>query len=132
MLMFRRQTPHALISVPNPVFDYELNHVRRLSTPESLKRFSLFILLGLNIPIAALWILYLVLNSPATTSPFGISNIVPFLSFVQGLNLLIPIGADLYYVSISANSINRQIDSGHWEMLHLTHMREQDMITATH
>src|SRR5258705_13980895 len=38
--MFSGSTPHALVSTPNPVLDYELRRLRRPSTPQSLKHFS--------------------------------------------------------------------------------------------
>src|SRR5207253_8841788 len=62
--MLSPQTPHVLVTTPNPVFDYELRRLRRPSSAASLKHFSRIALFSLSGIVMVVWLLVYVTRNP--------------------------------------------------------------------
>src|SRR5687768_3249905 len=95
-----RQSPYALITAPNPVFDYELRRtrlaIRERSTAQTFRP-----LLTLFLVTAACWLLH----------PPG--NILSLFYFP--ISLLVSFFVDMYYMLLTINTISQQMASGEWE-----------------
>ncbi len=107
----------------NPVFHYEL---RRLRWPRAhsirwlqgyIRRISFVVPLILGLLAGGLSLV---------ASRFAFWFIFP----VVAICVLVTLAADMYYVLITINSISRQIESGHWEMLRVTTLDERQIIAA--
>lgn len=113
--LVNRQFPHTLIQNPNPVFDRYLRHMGWPATPQDIKRFALGVIVGAN----GLGLVWWLLNRQA---------LVIVLVIAVAVTLL----ADLYYVVLTVNTLNRQFVSGEWEVLQLTPLPVEDIFAANY
>lgn len=135
--MLKRLMPHTLVQSRNPVFEYDLRRVRRFRTPQALRRYSLYVLLGTIILLIGLWVLNLAnyvdlyTNTYRPGSRYVHSGMVgATFSAVVVATFLIMLIADLYYILLTVSAINRQVTTGQWDVLRLTSLRINDILTA--
>jgi len=94
---------------------------RRLGWPRTgaeFQRYGLMLLGGGGV-IALIWM--------ASGDFFAFANLMYFL---VALNLGLTVAADLFYMLVAVSSIQRQIATGQWDELRLTHLSIDDMLWA--
>ena len=136
--MFR--VPHFDVFEENPVFEFELSRIKRLASPDRLWLYSALIqvvpaLILLAVFFLAMnnYIAHYFQNNPSSGyyyySSFeqGASGWAGILLAVAGILFLV---GDIYYLAVSVHSINNEINSGHWDLLRLTPMDDEDIIEA--
>jgi hypothetical protein len=136
--MFR--VPHFEVYDPNPVFDLELSRVKRLAAPDRLWLYSALVQAIPALVLLALFFLALnnyvahyFQNNPSagyyyySTFEQGTGNWAALLLVAAGILFLV---GDIYYIAVSVHSINHEINSGHWDLLRLTPMDDDDIIEA--
>lgn len=123
--MLDRQLPQAMIDAPNPVFTRDLRRIRWFSDSDALQRFNLIFFFVYAIVVGMIILGGGIL---AATIPHGErflwQRVLPDASL--GFSIL----ADVYYIFTAVSSINRPVQSGEWEMLKLTPLREEDILAA--
>jgi hypothetical protein len=135
--------PHILVNIPNPVFSYEIRRVRWLKSVESLRRYSQYVLYGLHAFIIGWWFLsiavhllsnYTLYSSGSFNASVAVHNIYDVAELIITLILFANVGvtllADAYYTMVTVNSINQQVVSGHWDILRVTPLPEDDILSA--
>jgi hypothetical protein len=133
--MFR--TPHFAILDDNPVFDFELRRIKHLGTPSRLWLYSVLVQV---VPMALLSAGYLLGFAHAFQARVQAGNLGAIYGFGQawesasvllfGGAVLMALLGDLYYLMVSAYSINQQINNGHWDLLRLSPVSERAVLDA--
>jgi hypothetical protein len=140
--MFR--APHFGVFEDNPVFNFELRRIKRLATPGRLWLYSAVVQFVPVLLIALLYFLALrsFISSPGTPSNSLVYNYAnayyyhferQFSSWallLMLLNAVLFISGSIYAMAVSIHSINHQVSSGHWEMLRLTPLSNEDILEA--
>ncbi len=124
--MLKRQMPHALITTANPVFDYELRSVRWPRSVEDLQKYTLNVLVVLNLAIGGLWIISRLLDRLSNS---GIAPLAPYV-LIAVSSIVITIASDVWYMLTTVGTINFQIASGQWDLLRLTEVRGENILLA--
>src|SRR5258708_17255528 len=125
MQRVERQLPQAMIDAPNPVFERELRRVRWFQGIGSVNRCRL-----LTFAIYAVVLGGVILARFPLDFVFYRTGRFFVLRMLSNFTLGMTIVADVYYVFMAVNSINREIQSGEWDLLKLTPIREQEILDA--
>src|SRR5215510_3131782 len=127
-----RQLPHALITRRNPVFEYDLRRVRWLRTPRGLRRYSLYLLIGIPLALIVLELSNAIsYGSTVYTNGNYVDRLAVDLVWLIGLaTVVVVFVADMYYLAVTIASLNRLIDTGQWDVLRLTALRNEDLLLA--
>ncbi len=111
-----QQSPYALVTAPNPVFDYELRRVGKPDHEIALKKHRASIVWGLILLCIAAWF-------------FDPRGSILGLLFLPA-SLIIALVSDMYYMILTVEIISQQMASGEWEMLCLTPLLSRDILAA--
>src|SRR5258706_8303530 len=125
--LLERQMPHAQIVGQNPVFDYELRRVGWPRSRQDLKRYSIVALLSMHGLIALLWLAERLVYSLGGY-PLHPTTFLYTLIAIATLGLAIL--SDLYYAVATVGNITRQIESGEWDLLRVTALHSNSILTA--
>jgi hypothetical protein len=125
MRIVERQLPQAMFRAPNPVFERELRRVRWIQGIKWVTRvrwltFAIYAVVLAGLIVARFPLDYIFFR----TSRFFALRMLP------NITLGMTIVADVYYVFMAVNSINREIQSGELDLLKLTPVQEQDILDA--
>src|SRR5258708_7322678 len=125
MQRVERQLPQAMIDAPNPVFERELRRVRWFQGIGSVSRCRLLTFAIYAVVLAGVILARFPLDFVFyRTGRFFALRMLP--NFTLGMTIV----ADVYYVFMAVNSINREVQSGEWGLLKLTPIREQEILDA--
>lgn len=134
--MLSYKSPHALVRLPNPVFDVELRRVRRLRSAASLSRYSLAVLLVPYLALIAWWLL----NVLAFAQTQGLQKFNVYRTYTNtGFELYVPIilvtlltmlALDFYAVIVTVNTIRHDKINGQLDELRLTPITTKDYVVA--
>jgi hypothetical protein len=136
--MFGLQLPHRKIQLPNPVFSYDVQQVRRLRTSESLTRYGRLLLL-VSYCLLMLWWLYIIVMF---AQPSVDQRWIAYQNFYSGIGVLwlaipvvLPVAAlilDVYSMAVTLNNIGHETSTGQLEMLRLTPLSANAYVAAKH
>ncbi len=117
------QSPFALIKRPNPVFELELRHTQWPRHPEREQFLRYISSTGCIYPVGLgiIGSLCILLAGRYSFEAIALSFFpLVVLSFLF----------DVLFLLASINSINTEMNSGHWDMLRLTALPTQDILAA--
>jgi hypothetical protein len=140
------KTPHLVIEEPNPVFDFELRRIKRLALPNRLWWYGALVQ---TLPCLAVAVLYGVqllgvvyaYNNGYSSTPsnygylyYSYSHLSQFYNMISvwAAILLLAVGlmviaGSINYLAVSIHTINQQMNSGHWDMLRLSPLPDEDI-----
>jgi hypothetical protein len=127
----KRQSPRALITRPNPAFDYDLQRLRKTRIARLTGR-DLRAILGFVALVLIFWLCgggaIFPQRAGGTSYFYIITSSIAFMALAA--SIVATILADLSYVLATVNAISPCITSGQWDVLRLTALREKDILTA--
>ncbi|MEP7288717.1 MAG: hypothetical protein ABI947_23440 [Chloroflexota bacterium] len=128
--MLKRILPFSLITPRNAAFERDLRRVRWLRRPLALVMYSAYVLIGIPLLVSVLFLLDYFRRSAAGRygSYYYYYNTSVWFAIILFATFLIMVIANLYYLVITVNSINRLIASGEWDSLRLTPIPERDLV----
>ncbi len=123
--MLESQMPHALILTPNPVFAYDLRHLRWPRTPTDLKRYSLTVLVAAALLLVGFWLLARVIYG-------SLGDQAVFLCYLAiiCIDLLMMIAGDVFYMLMTVGSAIREIEGGQWDLLRVSLLQDETILYA--
>ncbi|MFN8420923.1 MAG: hypothetical protein U0528_17025 [Anaerolineae bacterium] len=143
------KTPHLAITDENPVFDFELRRIKRLRSSNRLWWYgsliqvvpcSLVVLFYVSQVVSAAY--RYKTGAPSTNANYSyyFGNYVylsdyytatsALAAFVAATAILFAAFAGIYYLAVTIHSVNHQINNGHWDLLRLTPLPEEDIYDA--
>lgn len=118
-----------MFGTPNPIFAHDTRHMQWLRRAKALRWYGLRWLLVLYIVVIVgmlLWHPWDYGRGNRFVRIGGFINVNTFGTVSTGLY----IAADIFFVLTSIVIINREVNSGHWELLMLTNLDRQSIIDA--
>ncbi|MEP7288716.1 MAG: hypothetical protein ABI947_23435 [Chloroflexota bacterium] len=121
--------PFSMIAPSNAVFERDLRRVRWLRRPRALVMYSAYLLIGIPLIEAVLFALdYFRKMAALQLDRYYSTDFDLWFVLILLATFLISAAADLYYLVVTVNSINRLIESGEWDSLRLTPIPERDLV----
>lgn len=120
--------PHGAVEPPNPVFDYEIRHVRGLRTAHDLRRYAKVVLLAVLVAIVGLAV---VLRLAYGTRTAGQVNFYGnYYLMIVFANVGLSVASDLINVLLTVLRVNRDVTASQWDVLRLTNLGETKILQA--
>ncbi|MFN8420924.1 MAG: hypothetical protein U0528_17030 [Anaerolineae bacterium] len=134
------KTPHTMIHDTNPVFDFELRHLKWLAQPQRLWRYSAVIQMLPSLILSVIYVLVLnewlhqwIANGRGLTSFQSYTfydAAALWIIIIMAASLLLALVGGWYYLGVTVNSINQEMNSGRWDQLRLTPLAPESIIAA--
>ena len=123
--LLKHYTPQTQLVAPNPVLDHELRHVSETHRAAALKKYGLAVLLVFHAVIATVWIM----THPNTARASAWGDFFTY-EFITLATIALTVSADIYMVLVTVSRIHHSIESGRWDLLRLTPLRDENIVAA--
>ncbi|MCC7451410.1 MAG: hypothetical protein IT324_28640 [Anaerolineae bacterium] len=127
--MFKTSLPQAMFNTVNPVFAHDIRNLRWLPRKKALRWYGLRWLLVLYIALMVGMLIARPWDYGRGNRFVRVGGLINVNTFGT-VSMVLYIAADIFFVLTSIVIINREVNSGHWELLMLTNMDRKSIIEA--
>src|SRR5215813_2013671 len=133
MTLFTRISPFGQVNEHHPLFQIEARRVRWGDSADGLRLYSLAFMAKVVTALLGIWLfISLIQFVPDAGGYAGKEFNWTIIGLVAGVSLLAGFALDYVSIIVSLNAISGEFIQGRWDLLRLTMLRADGVVTAKH